>query len=57
MALLMVVHDRVTETFAVVNTFDGVVVSRFYTRWDAEDFAISEEANEAHRISVEYPDA
>lgn len=57
MALLTVIHNPVEYTFAVVNTFDGVVVGRFYTRADAEDFAFSEEANEAHRIHVEYPDA
>jgi hypothetical protein len=57
MSLLIVIHDRVTETYVVVNTFDGVVVERFYTHVDAEDFARSAEANEAHRIQVEYPDS
>lgn len=57
MTVLVVHYDAVSETFAVVNTFDGVIVDRFYTRVDAEDFARSEETNEAHRIQVQYPDA
>lgn len=57
MALLVVHYDAISETYAVVNTFDGVIVDRFYTRVDAEDFARSAEANEAYRIQEQYPDS
>lgn len=57
MSLLVVHYDYISETYAVVNTFDGVIVDRFYTRVDAEDFARSAESNEAYRIQEQYPDA
>lgn len=56
MALLVVHFDWIAENFAVVNTFDGVVVERFHTKVDAEDFAREHEATEAERIELEYPD-
>ena len=54
MAILDVVYSEAEQEYFVVNTFDGVIVGRFYTRVDAEDFAYDEEANEAHRINIEY---
>ncbi len=54
--LLEVIYSRIEEEFFVVNTFDGVIVARFLDRWDAEDFALTEEDNEAARIEREYPE-
>jgi hypothetical protein len=52
--LLEVIYRQVEQEYVVVNTFDGVVVGRFYSRWDAEDFALDEEPNEAARVEREY---
>jgi hypothetical protein len=54
MTLLDVVYNEREMEFYVINLFDGVIVGRFYTRTDAEDFAHDEEANEQHRCQVEY---
>ena len=38
------VHELMDDdgfvTYAVVDTFDGVIKEIFYTRWDAEEFII-----------------
>lgn len=52
--LLNVGFDKSKDMYYVVNLFDGVVVGEFYTKVDAEDFAVAEQYNEAHRISVAY---
>ena len=52
--LLEVIYSQIEQEYFVVNTFDGVVVARFLTRWDAEDFAVDEEGNEAARVEREY---
>lgn len=56
MSLLVVHFDRIAENFAVVNTFDGVVVSRFLTQADAEDFARRHQDVEEQRVAQEYND-
>lgn len=55
--LLTVHYDRVSETWAVVNTFDGVICGRYDTEQAA--LALAQHALEAEtlRIQQEYPNA
>lgn len=52
--MLKVERSADDDLWYVVNTFDGVIVGEFYTRWDAEDFAAEEVFNECRRIQREY---
>jgi len=53
--MLVVMKDS-EGFFAVVNTFDGVIVEEFLDQWDAEDFARAEEENERARCHAQYPE-
>jgi hypothetical protein len=54
MAMLEVVYSEPEQLYFVVNTFDGVIIGRFYFRDHAETFALEQEPHERLRVADEY---